>query len=101
MNKTVTEVTAASSDCSYPFATQLGGRHFGHNGTTTFTNYAGGSCFVFLFDTGIRLVTIFDGEQYCIDKAKNKVIIYQQRSPSFIEYGGISPILHKYFMFYL
>ena len=41
--------------------------HFGHKGTATFTDCFGGSCFVFLFETGIRLLTIFDGEVVAID----------------------------------
>lgn len=90
MNQAVNEITAASRDCSYPFATQCGSGHFGHKGTTTFANYAGGSCFVFLFETGIRLLTIFDGEQCCVDNYVCKVIIYQRRSPSFIGCGGLS-----------
>lgn len=85
MNQAVNEVSAASLDYSYPFATQAGFRHFGHKGSTTFANYAGESCFVFLFETDIRLFTIFDGEQCRIDKVKNKVFIYQRCLPSFID----------------
>lgn len=40
---------------------------------------------LFIFETGIRLLTIFDGEQCCIDNVMDKVVIYQRRSPSFIE----------------
>lgn len=90
MNQAVNEVTATSCDCSYPLAAQSGFRHFGHKSTTTFANYAGGICFVFLFETGIRLLTIFDGEQCCIDNVKNKVVTCQWRSPSFIGYGSLS-----------
>lgn len=90
MNQAVNEITAASCDCSNPFATQSGFGHFGHKGTTAFANYAGGSCFVFPFETGIRLLTIFDGEQSCIDNVMDKVIICQRRSPSFIGYGDLS-----------
>lgn len=90
MNQAVNEVAAASCDCSYPCATQSGFRHFGHKGTATFADYAAGSRFVFLFETGIRLLTIFDGEQCCIDNVMDKVVIYQRRSPSFIGYGGLS-----------
>ena len=90
MNHAVNEVAAASRYCSYTLATQLRFRHFGHKGTTTFADYAGGSSFAFLFETGIRLLTIFDGEQCCIDNFKNEVVIYQRRSPSFIGYGDDS-----------
>lgn len=90
MNQAVNEITAAACDCSYPFATQCGFGHLGHKGTTTFANYAGGSCFVFLFETCIRLLTVFDGEQCCVDNYVCKFIIYPRRSPSFIGYGGLS-----------
>lgn len=90
VNQFVNEIATASCNCSYSFATQLWFRHFGHKGTTTFAYYAGGSRFIFLFETGIRLLVIFDGEQSCIDDVKNKVVIYQRRSPSFIGYGDDS-----------
>lgn len=41
--------------------------HFGHKDTATFTDCVGGTCFVFFFETGIRLLTIFDGEVVAID----------------------------------
>lgn len=61
MNQAVNEITAAPCDCSYPFTAQPGFGHFGHKGTATFTDYAGVSRFAFLFKTGIRLLTVFDG----------------------------------------
>lgn len=87
MNQAVNEVTPATRDCGNSLATQLWLRHFGHNGTTAFTDYAGGACLALSFETGIRLLGIFDGEQCCVDNYVSKVIIYQRRSPSFIEYG--------------
>lgn len=90
MNQAVNEVSAASCDCNYPCAAKPGFGHFGHKRTATFANCAGGSCFGFLFVTGIRLLIIFDGEQCCIDNVMDKVVIYQRRSPSFIGCGGNS-----------
>ena len=95
----VNEIAAASCDCSYPVAAQLRFGHFGHKDTVTFANYAGRCCFVFFFETGIRLLVIFNGEQCCIYSVKNKVIIYQRRSPSFIGHGDNSHFAQMLYVF--
>ena len=58
-------------------------------GTVTFTDYDGGSRFIFLFEAAIHLFVISDGEQCCMDN-RDLIMIYIRRSPSFIGYGGIS-----------
>ena len=74
MNQAVNEIAAASCDCGYPLAAQLWFGDFGYKGTVTFSNYAGGIYFVFLFETGIRLLVIFDGEQCCIDVVRIRLL---------------------------
>ena len=100
MNHAVNEVAAASHYCSYALATQLRFRHFGHKGTTTFADDAGGSSLAFLFETGIRLLTIFDGEQCCIDNLRMRLLSINGVRRLLLDMETI-PILHKYFMFYL
>lgn len=99
MNKVVDEITAAPCDCHYPCATQPVFGHLGHEGTATFTDYAGGSRLIFLFEASIHLLIISDCEQCCMDNIRDLIIIYKRHLQSFIGHGGISCFAHILYYF--
>lgn len=101
MDQVIDKVTAAPCGGRYSLTAEPWFGHLRHEGSAAFADDAAGIGFVFLFETGIRLLAIYDGEQSCKDNVNDVCVLSINGVRRLLLSVNAMLILHKYFMFYL